>query len=297
MMHDAIVIGASFAGLSAAMQLARARRDVAVIDAGAPRNRFSTASHGFFGQDGRRPLAIMAEGRRELERYPSVTFIDGNAIRVRQMNDGFVVELADARALMGKKLILATGVRDELPAIAGLQERWGVSVLHCPYCHGYEVGGQKLGVLASGPMSVHQALLVADWGPTTFFTNKSFELDAEQRDKLEMRGIPIVAAAISELSGTGATLQAVKLDDAVVLPLDALFLAPRTHMASDIPEQLGCGFDEAPTGPILRVDGSKTTIPGVFAAGDISSPMWNATLAAAAGVGAGVAAHQSLIFW
>ncbi len=296
MTYDAIVIGASFAGLSGAMQLARARRSVAVIDAGAPRNRFSPASHGFLGQDGRPPFAIMAEGRRELERYPSVTFIDGEAIRVERTNDGFDVGLAVARTLAGKRLILAMGIRDELPAIAGLQERWGSYVLHCPYCHGYEFGSHKLGVLASGPMSVHQALLVADWGPTTFFTNNSFEPDSQQRDKLTKRGIQIVTAAISELSGTSDTLQAVRMGDGVMLPLDALFLAPRTHMTSDIPKQLGCQFDEAPTGVILRVDGSKTTVPGVYAAGDMSSPMWNATLAAAAGVGAGVAAHQSLIF-
>lgn len=153
MSADVIVIGASFAGLAATMQLARARRSVVVIDAAAPRNRFSPAWHGVIGQDGQPPLAIMAAGRRELERYPTVAFVDGTAAAARRDNAGFVVELEDGCRFSGRRLILATGVKDELPAIAGLRERWGKSVLHCPYCHGYEVADRPLGVLASGPMS------------------------------------------------------------------------------------------------------------------------------------------------
>ena len=145
-------------------------------------------------------------------------------------------------------------------------------------------------------MSVHQLLLVADWGPTTFFTNATFEPDADQRAKLAAHGIAIETAAIDDLSGPGTALDSVRLATGASIAIGALFIAPRTQMASEIPAQLGCVFDNAPTGPIVQVDGSKTTVPGVYAAGDICSPMWNVTLAAAAGVGAGVAAHQSLVF-
>ena len=296
MNYDAIIIGASFAGLAATMQLARARRSVAVIDSNSPRNRFSPASHGFMGQDGKPPLSIIQEGRRELDHYPSVTFIDSTAIAARRNNDGFAIELITGHSVNGRRLILATGVKDELPAIPGLQERWGLSVLHCPYCHGYEVRGRQLGVLATGPLSVHQALLVAEWGPTTIFTNDEFSLDAEQRERLAARKIPIETRPLIELSGSEAMLEAVRFSDGQIHPLDALFITPHTHMANDIPKQLGCEIDQAPTGPILRVNGSQTTVPGVYAAGDISSQMWNVTLASAAGTIAGVAAHQSLVF-
>ncbi|MGH8447419.1 MAG: NAD(P)/FAD-dependent oxidoreductase, partial [Solimonas sp.] len=166
--HEVIVVGGSFAGLSAAMQLARARRRVLVIDAGRPRNRYAEASHGFFGLDGQSPQAIRAETRRQLAAYPSVAFADGEASQARRLDDGFIVTLADGGEHRGTRLVLGTGVRDELPAIAGLAERWGRSVLHCPYCHGYENRDRALGVLANHAMSAHQAVLLPDWGPTTY---------------------------------------------------------------------------------------------------------------------------------
>lgn len=179
MTYDAIVIGGSFAGLSAAIQIARARRRVLLIDAGLPRNRFADASHGFLGQDGRRPQDIIGDARRQLSLYPTVEFIDSEAVSASKTDGDFAVTLADGSEKRAMRLILATGVKDDLPAIPGLPERWGQSVLHCPYCHGYEVGGQALGVLANTPMSAHQALLISDWGPTTYFTQNAFEPDAD----------------------------------------------------------------------------------------------------------------------
>ena len=297
MTFDAIVVGGSFAGLAAAMQLARARRRVALVDAASPRNRFSRASHGFLGQDGRAPHEIVATGRAELARYPTVTFVDGTVVEAERAVGRFQVRLDTDARLEGSRLILAMGVRDELPAVPGANERWGVSVVHCPYCDGYEHGGEALGVLGMGPGSVHQALLVSDWGPTTFFTQGLFEPDAEQLSKLGARNITLERGQVLELSGPAPELESVRMKDGRALPLRALFVAPRTHMLSDLPARLGCAFDEGPMGPYLRVDGTKlTTVPGVYAAGDISSPMPNATLAAASGVLAGASAHQSLIF-
>jgi thioredoxin reductase len=297
MKFDVIVIGGSFAGLSASMQLGRARRRVALIDAATPRNRFSKASHGFLGQDGRKPRDIVATGRNELARYPTVELIEGEAISAAPEGDIFRVGLRNGDILQGARVILATGIRDELPVVSGLAERWGISVVACPYCDGYEYGDRALGVLAAGPLSAHQAMLVADWGPTTLFTQGVHEPDAEQLAALSARGVRIERSAIAELLGPTPALEAVRLADGREVPLSALFIAPKTHIVSDLPAQLGCTFENGPTGPYIQVDDFKlTSVKGVYAAGDVASPMPNATFASASGVLAGVAAHRSLIF-
>lgn len=296
MRHDALIVGGSFAGLSAAMQLARARRKVCVVDTGAPRNRFAAASHGFLGQDGRPPLAIRQEGLRQLLAYPTVALIESEAVSARRTGDGFSVALADGGEEAAPYLILATGVADELPPVPGLQERWGRTVLHCPYCHGFEVAGRPLGVLANHPLSAHQGGMLPDWGPTTYFTQGEFEPDAAQAAYLAGRGVTIERSPVVELLGTAPDLEAVRLADGRVVPVAALFTAARIRMASPLAEQLGCAFDEGPLGPRLRVDEFKqTTVPGIFAAGDAATPMHNATLASASGVMAGVCVHRSLM--
>ena len=296
MTHDTIVIGGSYAGLSAAMPLARARRRVLVIDAGRPRNRFAAAAHGFFGQDGKPPLAILQEAARQLSAYPTVAFIQGEALTARQAESGFSLTLADGGEERAARLILATGLVDELPPVPGLQERWGATVLHCPYCHGYEVGDRALGVLANHPMSAHQAALLPDWGPTTYFTQGMFEPDAEQAAHLAARGVQVERSPVVELLGPAPALEAVRLADGRIVPVAAMFTASRTRMASPLAEQLGCTFEDGPMGSYVSVDDWKqTTVPGVYAAGDAANPMHNATLASASGVMAGVGAHQSLM--
>ncbi|VWD40554.1 NAD(P)/FAD-dependent oxidoreductase [Burkholderia contaminans] len=296
--HEVIVIGGSFAGLSAAMQLARARRGVLVIDAGRPRNRFAAHAHGFFGQDGKPPAQIVDEAAAQLAAYPTVQRIAGDVRTAERDADGrFLVTLADGSRASADRLILATGIRDELPALPGLAERWGVSVLHCPYCHGYEVSGQQLGVLASHPLSVHQAILIPDWGPTTWFTQGVVDANEEEAALLDARGVRIERSPVVEILGDAPRIEALRLADGQVVPIDALFVGAHTAMASDLAQQLGCAFDDGPLGPVVRVDAMKqTSVAGVFAAGDASTPMTNATFASASGVMAGVAAHRSLIF-
>lgn len=297
MFHDAIVIGGSFAGLSAAMQLARARRHVLVIDSDLPRNRFADAAHGFLGQDGRPPQTILREARRQLAAYPTVSFVAGRATEARAAGSGFAVTLADGDAAQAARLVLATGVRDELPPIPGLSERWGASVLHCPYCHGYEVAGRPLGVLGDSPMSAHKAAMLMDWGPTTYFSQGAFEPDEAAAALLATRGATVERSPIVELLGKGSELEAVRLADGRTTPLAALFVAPQVSMASPLAEQLGCAFEQGPAGPYLRIDPrGLTSVPGVYAAGDAANPLHNATLASAAGVMAGFGAHQSLAF-
>jgi len=299
---DAVVVGGSWAGLSAAMQLVRARRRVLVVDAGRPRNRFAHTSHGFFGQDGRTPTAILEAARAQVLAYPTASFREGEATGVvppPEPDGDFEIALASGSIARTRRLVIATGVVDELPDIPGLRERWGKSVLHCPYCHGYEVAGGRLGVLAVGEKSMHQALLLPDWSAdVTLFTNDAFEPDDAQLAALAARGVRVDRRRVAALVGDGLTLAGVRVtgaDGDETLGLDALFTASRTRMASPLAEQLGCAFDDGPFGPVIRTDEKKqTSVPGVFAAGDAARQMHNATFASADGVMAGISAHQSL---
>jgi len=292
---DVIVIGGSFAGLSAAMQLARARRRVLLIDAGEPRNRFSAAAHGFLGQDGVAPHVVRASARAQLAAYPTVRFHEGVATDAAASAERFSVTCADGSTHHAARLILATGVQDALPALHGLPERWGRTVLHCPYCHGYELGGAPVGVLAGHEKSAHQAALLPDWGPTTYFTQGRFEPDAEHATLLAARGVTIERIPVVALLGEAPALTGVRLADGRVVPLGGLFIAPRTD-PGPLARQLGCAVDDGMTGPLIRVDAmQQTTVPGVYAAGDAATMMHNATFASAGGVMAGVATHQSLV--
>ncbi len=297
MRHDAIIIGGSFAGLSAAMYIARARRTVCIIDSGSPRNRFAPQSHGFFTQDGAEPGAMLAAARAQVATYPTATFVDGEAISAASEPDGFSVRLKTGEALESARLVLAFGISDELPAIPGLAERWGHSVLHCPYCHGYEVSGQRLGVLNVSPRSFDQAILIAEWGPTTFYVNGASQADDVSLARLQARGIAIEPVSVRALQGEGSRLSAVELTDGRSSPVDALYIGPRTRLNSGIAEQLGCELDEGTFGRIIRTDDTKmTSVPGVYAAGDITRAAHNATWASADGVTAGLAVHRSLVF-
>ena len=301
-MFDAIIVGGGFAGLSAALQLARARRSVLLVDAGQPRNRFAATAHGFLGHDGKPPQQIRAEAREQLQRYPTVTFADGAATAAIQSGGGFLIEIgsdgeAGTRQESGRRLVLATGVRDELPLLPGLKERWGHTVIHCPYCHGYEVAGQTLGILGGDAMAAHKAAMIPDWGPAILFTQGGPEPEGDEAALLAARGVAIERTPVVALLGNAPALDGVCLADGRVIALGALFVSPQTKPASPLADQLGCAFDDGPFGPYLRVDERKqTTVSGVFAAGDAATPMHSATLASAAGVLAGVHAHQSLVF-
>lgn len=298
LVHDVIVIGGSYAGLAAALQLARARRQVLVLDAGQRRNRFVKASHGFLGQDGQPPEAIAAKGRAEVLAYPTVTWQEATVTEARATAGGFVVR-AGPDEHRSKRLIIATGVVDELPAIPGLAERWGKSVFPCPYCDGYELDLGRLGVLAASPQSVHFAALVSEWaapGQMTMFLNGVAEPDAAQLIELASRQIQIEREAVVSAGGEGAGLE-LRLGDGRTRTLDALFLHPRIDFKTPFAEQLGCEIELGPLGPFYRTDENKeTTVPGVFACGDVALPRPFVAFAVADGVRAGVAAHQSLVF-
>jgi thioredoxin reductase len=297
MLHDAIVIGGSFAGLSAATYLARARRSVAIVDTGTPRNRFAAHSHGFLAQDGSNPNAMLATARSQVGAYPTTTFINTKATKAVQQPDGFSVELTTGEILEGHKLILAFGIADELPDVPGIAERWGKTVIHCPYCHGYEFSGQRLGVLYSSEKSLHQAMLIAEWGPATLYLNGTPLPDSATLAELEKRNVAIEPTGVAALHGEGTNLSAIELSDGRRPAIDALYVAPQNHLNSDIATQLGCIMDTNPAGTIIRTSSmQETSVPGVFAAGDITRGAHSVTWASADGVTAGVAAHRSLVF-
>lgn len=289
---DVIIIGGSYAGMSAAMQLARARRRILVVDGGMRRNRFAATSHGFLGQDGRAPDAIAAEGKQQLMAYPTVQWLDGEAKQATQVPDGFAVRMTSGQLVRARLLVLATGVVDELPEVPGLAERWGKHVFHCPYCHGYELGQGNIGVLAVGPVSLHHATMLPDWGKVTLFTNGAIELDETQRQAFIARGVTIELERVEGIVDAATVV----LADGRRVVMDGLFTASRTHVASPVAEQLGCRFEESPIGTYIQTDALKaTSVQGVFACGDAARMAGSVAFAVGDGVQAGVAAHQALL--
>jgi thioredoxin reductase len=268
-----------------------------VIDAGAPRNRFAAAAHGVFGHDGAEPRAMIGTARKQLERYPTVRFVDGKAMEARAAGRGFAIRLNEGETLEGERLVLAFGVSDVLPQLPGLAERWGASVLHCPYCHGFEYADRPLGVLYRNERSAEQALLIAEWGLTTLYLNGNNAPDEAALARLAVRGVVVEPASIVALEGEGKALSSAILADGRRSAVEALYLFPTVRLNSGIAEQLGCAIDVSPFGPVIHTSAMKeTTIPGVFAAGDAAREAHNASWAAADGVTAGAATHRSLVF-
>lgn len=296
MHYDAIIIGGSFAGLSAAMYLARARKTVCVLDTGEPRNRFAAESHGFFAQDGSNPKAMLDTMRQQVTAYATVSFIRDAAVDAFEEDGTFSVALWSGAVITGTRLLLSFGISDIMPKMPGLAERWGTSVIHCPYCHGYEFSGQQLGVLNVSPMSRHQAMLISEWGPTTFYLDGG-SLEAAETQAFTQRGIRIEPVAVERLAGEGRNLSEIHLADGRSHGLDALFIGPHHHLNSTIAEQIGCAIEAGPLGPMVKVDEMQmTSVPNVFAAGDITRIAHNVTFACADGVMAAMAMHRSLAF-
>ncbi len=294
MTFDAIIVGGSFAGLSAGLILARARRNVLVIDAGLPRNRFAAHSHGVLGLDGIAGSELLKQAKAQLLDYPSVRWSNDTVVVGHVTPDGFALRTGAGETWATRKILLATGIRDELPELPGLAERWGSTVVHCPYCHGYEIGGGSIGLLGGHAMSPKMAGVLADWGQVTFFTQGE-EIEADDLAILQRRGVTLETTPVVSLEGEAPQLSAAVLADGRRIDIRALFVTAKQHMASPLAEQLGCALEESPVGVLLTVDAQKqTSVPGVYAAGDATT-MGNITLAMAEGVRAGVGLHHALI--
>ncbi len=279
--------------MAAALQLVRARRSVLIIDAGERRNRFASHSHGFLGQDGVPPGEIAAAARKQLAAYPTLKWIEGKATAVTGTRDDFTVAVANSDPYQGRRVLLAIGVADQLPAIPGLAERWGKSAFHCPYCHGYELNQGRIAVIATSPMSVHQAEMLTDWGQVTLLTNGSVELDADARGALERRRVTLEEHPIERIDGTAEVV----LTNGRRLDFDGMFVATRCVPSTELAEQVGCEMEETLMGLQIRTSATKeTSIRGMFACGDVAHVPHSVTLAVADGAMAGVHLHRSLLW-
>ena len=293
--HDVAVIGGGAAGLSAAVALTRTLRSVVVVDAGEPRNAPAAGAHNVLGREGISPLELLAAGRGEAEHY-GADLRDDRAVAARRRDDGFEVDLAGGTTVRVRRLLLATGLVDELPDVPGVRELWGRSVLHCPYCHGWEVRGQRIGVLGTSAMSVHQALMFRQLSDdVTLFSHAMPDPGAEAWEQLAALDIRVEAGVVHGLRADGDALRAVVLDGREVL-VDALAVAPRFVARADLYEQLGGSLTEHPMGRFIAVgEMGRTPVPGVWAAGNASDLAAMVSVAAGAGVVAGAAINADLV--
>ena len=295
-MDDVLIIGGSFAGLAAALQLGRARRNVTVLDTGLPRNRFAGHSHGLLGHDHKPPLDILAAARQQLARYASVKLVNARAESVGGAMDDFSVTTDARETLQARRLLLSYGVSDQMPAIPGFAECWGKSIVPCPYCDGFEVAGQHWGLVWSGPQSQHAVSLFGDWTDKLTLFADGHELAADIRADMARRGVPVVDGKVSAISHTGGHLSTVDLDTGRSVAVDVLFAHPRNRPSADLHEKLGLETIEHPLGITLKVDDRRqTSRPGIYAAGDLANPMASVTLASSQGAMAGIFAQQSML--
>jgi len=292
---DVVVLGAGPAGLSAALMLGRARRRVVVIDSGEPRNRFAAHMHGVLGRDGTDPRDLARTGRAEVQRY-GVQIVDGAVVQVEDATPNLLARTADGRCWSSRALIAATGVVDRLPDIPGLESRWGSSVLHCPYCDGWEVRDQRLGVLADGPMRAHYVHLIRQWSDRVTFFAGAEPLEAEDARRMHARGIGFVSSPIVEVTGDGPRLTGVRTRDGQLIELDALFVHAATVPRDGCLAGLDLARADSPSGPTVAVDElGRTSDPRIWAIGNVISPSQNVPMALSAGAGAGAAVNMALI--
>lgn len=296
-MNDVIIIGGSFAGLAAALQLGRARRKIIVLDTGLQRNRFAGRSHGVLGHDDKPPSAILAEARQQLARYPAITMVNARAYNISGTIDNFSVLTGDGETLSARRVILSYGVVDQMPAVPGFAENWGTSVIPCPYCDGFEVADQHWGLVWSGPQTMKQVRLFHDWTDRLTVFGNGHDITPELRADLAGRNVPLVDGRITEIARHGNHSATIKLDTGPDVAVDILFAHPRNKPSASLHESLGLATVNTPTGVALKVDERReTSMPGIYAAGDLANPgIPSVTTAIWQGATAGISAQQSML--
>ena len=295
-MDDVIIIGGSFAGLAAALQLGRARRKVTVFDTGHNRNRFAAHSHGLLGHDHKSPADILTTARQQLGRYPTVKLVNARVSGIAGALDDFVVTTEGGEASSARRLLFAYGVADQMPAIPGFAECWGKSIVPCPYCDGFEVAGQHWGLLWSGSHSLHAVTLFGDWTDKLTVFADGHDLSADERAVLARRNVRLVEGKLSAVSHHDGHLTTLDLDTGESHAVDVLFAHPRNQPSASLHEALGLDITPHPLGYVLKVDDrQETSMPGIYAAGDLTSMMASVTLASSRGAMAGIFAQQSML--
>ena len=285
--YDVIIIGGGPAGLSAALILTRARRRVLVVDAHAQRNAKAGHMHGYLSRDGMPPMELLEAGRDEVLSYGGVIVTDF-AEKVERTDSGFTVSLASGCVPTARQLLVTTGLTDVLPDLPGVSELWAADVHVCPYCHGWEVRDRPLATLATGPMSTHHTLLLRQWSDDLVYFLDGHPLEDSDRAKLAARGVAVEERRVRRLIATAGRLGGVELADGTVIAREALFLVPAFQANSSMLESLGCDTDPATGWPVTG-PGGRTSVPGVWAAGNVADP--SAGVIAAAGAAATTAAQ------
>lgn len=292
--YDAIIIGGSYSGLAAGMALGRALRTVLIIDSGQPCNAQTPHSHNFITHDGETPHAIASKAREQVAQYKTVEFYSGLAIAAEKIDAGFAVTTENGEVFTAKKLVFATGVKDLMPAIKGSAACWGISLVHCPYCHGYEIRNENTGILANGEVAFEFSKLINNWTKElTIFTNGKSTLTTEQTSKLKAHGIAVNEQEIDSFEHIGGYLEQVHFKDGSSIKLTAMYAKLPFVQHSDLPEKLGCEITES--GFIQTDVHQKTSVPGVYACGDNVTQMRSVANAVAAGTLTGAMLNKELV--
>ncbi|MEL6141878.1 MAG: NAD(P)/FAD-dependent oxidoreductase [Bacteroidota bacterium] len=292
--YEVAIVGGSFAGLSAAMALGRSLRKTLIIDGGQPCNQQTPQSHNFITHDGEAPLAILTKARQQVLSYSTVTFKSGLVTQVLKHTEGFEVTTDDGLVVVVKKILFATGVRDIMPSLKGFASCWGISVLHCPYCHGYEVRSKATGIFAKGEVAIDFAKIIKHWTKNlTVFTNGDGELTDEQKELLDKWGVGLNEKPIVELTHQAGYVQHLVFSDGTTTSVEAIYARPPYEQYCPIPLLLGCEVSE--TGHLVVDQLQKTSVTGVYAAGDNTTPFRAVSIAVAAGTKAGAMINMELI--
>lgn len=291
---EVIIVGGSYAGLSAALALGRSLRDVLIIDSGLPCNRQTPHSHNFLTHDGEEPHMIAEKAKREVLAYKSVSLLEGLAVRAEKTDGRFSVYTKDGGVFDARKLVLATGIKDQVPDIKGFADCWGISIIHCPYCHGYEFKDMKTGIFANGDQAYHLTSLVDNLTDNlVILTNGPSNFSSEQMEKLAGHSINIIETPVAEISNHKGQIKSVVFADGATLDLDALYAALPFEQHSKLSAQLACELTEHGH---IQVDlFQKTSVPGVFACGDNSTPFRAVSYAVASGTIVGSMINMELV--
>ncbi|RAJ08558.1 thioredoxin reductase [Chitinophaga skermanii] len=294
-MYDVIIVGGSYAGLSAGLALGRSLRNTLIIDSGRPCNRQTPHSHNFITHDGDTPAQIAAEAKKQVLQYPTVSFTQDRVATVEKHGMHFSVHTDNQQVHQTRLLLFATGIRDIMPGIPGYAECWGITVLHCPYCHGYEVKDKHVGIIANGELAVEYVPFIRHWNKDiTLFTNGTPTFDDAAKEKLLTLGIHIETQPIVALQHQFGRLEKVALQDGRQVAVEAMYAHPFFEQHSDIPAKLGCEMTEH---GYIQVDSFQaTTQPGIYAAGDNTTRMRSVAQAVAQGAVAGAMMNRVLIF-
>jgi thioredoxin reductase len=295
-MDDVVIVGGSFAGLAAALQLGRARRAVTVLDTGENRNRFAGHSHGLLGHDHKSPAEILALARGQLARYPSIRLRQARALQVDGAPDAFTLHVDQGDPVMARRVLLSYGLVDQMPPIPGFAQCWGKSIVPCPFCDGFEVADRHWGLLWSGDHSQHLAALYALWTDRRTVFTDGHALSPEVRADLLARGVALVEGKVTAIVHQAGQLSSVVLDTGETVAIDVLFAHPRFAPSASLHQGLGLDMLDNPLGQVVATDERRqTSVSGIYAAGDLANPMASVTLASSGGAMAGIFALQSML--